>query len=66
MNATTTLWIGWSRLHPRDPWRRVVEAGDATEALNKLLDAVSGGDKTVLPAGIDPNLTPPAMRRRCF
>jgi hypothetical protein len=36
-------------------WRRIVTAEAEDEAFNRLLDAVPGGDKIVLPAGRRPN-----------
>jgi hypothetical protein len=36
-------------------WRRIDTAEAEDEAFNRLLDAVPGGDKIVLPAGRRPN-----------
>ena len=36
-------------------WRRIVTADSEDEAFNRLLDAVRGGDKVILPAGRSPN-----------
>ncbi len=52
-------WTGRHRLDPLSPWRAIVTADDETKALNKLLDTVRGGDKCVLPVGVDPNASPP-------
>lgn len=64
--ATAPTWTGWHRPNRRSPWRAIVTAATETAAFNQLLDRVRGGDKTVLPHGIDPNTTPPATKRRRF
>lgn len=68
MNAseTTAKWVGWHRRDGRSPWRAIVTAETETAAFNKLLDMIRGGDKCILPAGFDPNSTPPQTRRRRF
>lgn len=57
---------GWHRPDKRSPWRAIVQGDTEADALGKLLDAVSGGDKVVLPAGVDPNDKTPLMCRRRF
>jgi hypothetical protein len=49
------LWIGWARPNRRHKWKRIVADADERRAFNLLLDAVRGGDKIVLPSGVDPN-----------
>lgn len=51
-------FVGWHRSSKRSPWRAIVEGQSEAETLNRLLDAAVGGDKTVLPAGADPNHQP--------
>jgi hypothetical protein len=48
-------WTGWYRPDPGSPWRAVVSGDEETVVFNKLLDTVRGGDKCVLPVGVDPN-----------
>ena len=69
MQQTNTIlasWTGWHRPDPNSPWRTVVTAATEDAAFQRLLDAVRGGDKTVLQVGQDPNTKPAAMRRRRF
>jgi hypothetical protein len=55
-------FIGWHRPGQRSPWVAIVEADTEDAAFQQLLDAVRGGDKAVLPRGVDPNDTTPKMR----
>jgi hypothetical protein len=55
MITTTFGYCGWHRPDKRSAWRLVCQADTEDAALGKLLDAVRGGDKTVLPAGENPN-----------
>ena len=59
-----TGFVGWHRPDKRSPWRAIVEADTEAAAFDQLLDNVPGGDKTVLPAGVDPNDKPATIRRR--
>jgi hypothetical protein len=49
--VTKQCFVGWWRPDPKTPWRRIVHGSDERAALNRLLNAVPGGDKVVLPAG---------------
>jgi len=51
----TTRFVGWWRKDSGSLWRRIVHGDDETDVFNRLLNAVRGGDKAVLPAGTDPN-----------
>lgn len=66
MPAESGSFVGWHRPWPRARWRPLVQAQTEDAAFRQLLDAVAGGDKTVLPAGVDPNDKPLPVRRRCF
>lgn len=61
---STPEFVGWHRPHPRSPWRAVCHGASADGVLGKLLDCIRGGDKAVLPAGVDPNHASPPARRR--
>jgi hypothetical protein len=64
--ATPTSWTGWHRPGPGARWQVIVTADTEDAAFQRLLDFVRGGDKTVLPVGIDPNTKPATIRRRRF
>jgi hypothetical protein len=53
--TATSGFCGWHRPDKRSPWQLVCQAASEDAALGKLLDAVRGKDKTVLPAGQNPN-----------
>ena len=56
MNTNTDVsFIGWYGPDPRSPWCAIVNGDTESEVFNRLLDTVRGGDKNVLPAGVDPN-----------
>ncbi len=59
-------WIGWHRPDQHSPWRAIAEADTEDAAFQQLLDAVRGGDKTILRVGIDPNNKSASHRRRRF
>ena len=50
-------YVGWHRNGPGFKWKAILGAETDTECLNKLLDFIRGGDKTVLPLGQNPNTT---------
>src|SRR5271166_3793954 len=62
-SAAPTSWTAWHRPGPGTRWRAIVSAASEDAAFQQLLDAVAGGDKTVLPAGVDPNISPRTIRR---
>jgi len=64
--GTANVFVGWHREDRRSPWRPIVEAESEDGAFRQLLDAARGGDKCILPRGIDPNETAPKARRRRF
>ena len=55
MITMTSGYCGWHRPDKRSAWRLVRQADTEDAALGKLLDAVRGGGKAVLPAGENPN-----------
>ena len=55
MITMTSGYCGWHRPDKRSAWRLVRQADTEDAALGKLLDAVRGGGKAVLPAGEYPN-----------
>ncbi|HTU19244.1 MAG TPA: hypothetical protein VMG10_14385 [Gemmataceae bacterium] len=59
-------FVGWHRAGKGERWRPLVEAETESDAFSRLLDAAKGGDKTVLPRGVDPNKKPATMKRRRF
>jgi hypothetical protein len=58
---TTGSFTGWYRQTARQPWRAVVRADSADEAWAQLLDHVAGGDKVILPSGLDPDAKPSSL-----
>jgi hypothetical protein len=49
-------FVGWHRPgRGRKPWKAVARGETEAECFSRLLTAVAGGDKLVLPAGQDPN-----------
>lgn len=58
------LFVGWARPNRRHKWKRIVVEADERRAFNRLLDAVQGGDKVILPFGVDPNDASPPLTPR--
>lgn len=50
-----TRFVGWWRRGTGSPWRRMIHDADETRCLNRLLNAMRGGDKIVLPVSKNPN-----------
>jgi hypothetical protein len=64
MSTTPTeSFVGWHRRDRLSNWCAVV-TGDTEDAVyRQLLNMVQGGDKVILPAGQDPNITLRTQRR---